>query len=101
MQFIVGTNAVGLPARLYFDAQTGLLVRRVRFIDSPVGRNTTQIDRSDYRGVAGVKMPFHWAAVSWLDGTAMFDLDEVHANVPVDAAKFGKPAAPTVSAAAR
>jgi hypothetical protein len=44
--------------RLYFDATTGLLLRRVISVDSPVGRLPTQTDFDDYRDVAGVKVPF-------------------------------------------
>ena len=47
-------------ATLCFDAEVGLLVRLVRFSESPVGRIVTQVDYSDYRDVAGVKMPFRW-----------------------------------------
>ena len=35
-------------------------MRQVRYNDSPVGRIPTQTDYSDYREVAGVKMPFKW-----------------------------------------
>jgi hypothetical protein len=50
----------GLPnVDMYFDAQTGLLTRIVRYEASALGLNPTQIDYSDYREVAGVKIPFH------------------------------------------
>jgi len=48
------------PVRLYIDKQSGLLVRMVRYVDSPLGRNPTQIDYSDYRQVAGTMQPFRW-----------------------------------------
>jgi hypothetical protein len=35
-------------------------------------------------------MPFRWT-VTWLDGRDTFELSEVQPNVPIDAAKFGKP----------
>jgi hypothetical protein len=44
--------------RVWFDATTGLPVRRVVTIDSPVGRIPTQTDYDDYRDVSGVKVPF-------------------------------------------
>ena len=78
---------------LYFDPKSGLLVRMVRYTDSPVGLNPTQIDYSDYRDVVGVKMPFQWT-VSWLDGKSTFALSDVQPNARIDAAKFAKPAAP-------
>jgi outer membrane lipoprotein-sorting protein len=56
-----------------------------------VGVVPTQLDYSDYREVAGVKMPFHWT-VTWTDGQSMIELNEVQPNVAIDSAKFGKPA---------
>ena len=81
------------PVRLYFDKESGLLVRLIRYTDSPVGLNPTQIDYADYREVAGVKMPFRWT-VTWLDGRSIIELTDVQPNASVDAAKFARPAAP-------
>jgi len=44
--------------RLYFDAQTGLLIRRIRLTQTPVGLIPQQTDFSDYREVDGGKLPF-------------------------------------------
>ena len=44
--------------RLYFDAATGLVLRRVVTVDSPTGRLPTQTDFEDYRDASGVKVPF-------------------------------------------
>jgi photosynthetic reaction center cytochrome c subunit len=87
---VQGTTAGGATATLCFDAESGLLVRLVRFSESPVGRIVTQVDYADYRDVAGVKMPFRWT-VSWLNGRSTFELSEVQPNVPIDAAKFNRP----------
>jgi photosynthetic reaction center cytochrome c subunit len=78
------------PVNLYFD-EGGLLVRLVRFADTPVGRVSTQIDYADYRDVAGVRMPFRWT-VTWTDGQSTTQLTEVQPNVEIDAAKFSRPA---------
>jgi photosynthetic reaction center cytochrome c subunit len=94
VQVVQGTSTGGALATLYFDAESGLLVRQVRYADSPVGRIPTLIDYADYREVAGVKMPYRWT-VSWLDGRDNFELSEVQPNVAVDAARFARPAAPT------
>jgi photosynthetic reaction center cytochrome c subunit len=90
VEVLQGSTPEGLPVRLYFDAKSGLLVRLVRYTDSVLGRNASQIDYSDYRPVAGVEMPFHWVQ-SWLDGKSTFDLSSVRPNVPIDAARFGQP----------
>jgi photosynthetic reaction center cytochrome c subunit len=87
---VQGTGPRGVLATLYFDKQSGLLVRMVRYGRSPVGRVPVQSDYSDYRDVGGVKFPFKYT-FSWLDGKDAFQLTEVKTNVPIDAAMFGKP----------
>ncbi len=90
---VQGTAPGGSIATLYFDPDSGLLVRMRRYAASPVGRIPTQYDFSDYRDVAGVKMPFHWI-MTWLDGRENVELTEIQPNVAIDAAKFAKPAPP-------
>jgi photosynthetic reaction center cytochrome c subunit len=77
--------------KLYFDKTSGLLVRQVRYAQTIVGLNPTQVDYSDYRDVAGTKLPFHWT-VTWTDGQSTFEINQVQPNVPIDAGKFAKPA---------
>jgi hypothetical protein len=93
VQVVQGTGGSGSLVTLYFDPRSGLLVRSVHYADSPVGRLPTQTDYSDYREVAGVKMPFRWT-VTWLDGRSTIQLTDAQPNVPVDAAKFARPSAP-------
>lgn len=93
VQVIEGMTARDVPVKLYFDPETALLVRQVRYIDTPVGLNPTQIDYADYRDVSGIKVPFRWT-VTWLDGRSTYQLNELQLNVRVDAAKFAKPASP-------
>ena len=89
---VQGNGSRGLVATLYFDKQTGLLVRMVRFGTSPIGRAPTQVDFADYRDVpgAGVKMPYRWT-FGWLNGRDSFELKEVRVNVPLDAKAFAAP----------
>lgn len=98
VQIVQGTTAGGGTATLCFDEMTGLLVRMVRFVESPVGRLVTQVDYSDYRDVSGVKIPFRWT-VTWLDGRSNYELSTVQPNVRIDAARFAMPApsAPTAT----
>jgi photosynthetic reaction center cytochrome c subunit len=86
-----GTSQKGILVTLYFDKQTGLLSRMVRYSKSPVGRIPTQSDYADYRDVGGIKFPFKYT-YAWLDGKDSFQLTDVKTNVPVDAAKFNRPA---------
>ena len=91
LQVVQGTSASGASmATLYFDMDSGLLVRMVRYANSPVGRIPTQYDYSDYRDVAGVKMPFRWT-LTWLDGRENVELTGVESNAAIDAARFAKP----------
>ena len=84
--------------KLYFDTKSGLLLRQVRYADTVVGVIPTQVDYSDYRLVAGVKMPFH-VVVTWTDDKADIVLSEVQPNVHIDAAKFATPAPPKAKTA--
>ncbi len=77
--------------KLYFDQQSGLLVRQVRYARTAAGALPTQVDYSDYREVAGVKMPFR-VMTTWADGRTLTQLTEVQPNAPIDAAKFAQPA---------
>jgi photosynthetic reaction center cytochrome c subunit len=92
-QVVQGTSAAGMLATLYFDPDTGLLARTVRYANSPVGRIPTQTDYSDYREVSGVKIPFRFV-VTWLDGKETYEIKDVQVNAQVDAARFNKPAPP-------
>jgi photosynthetic reaction center cytochrome c subunit len=92
--FVAGRRGEKTPVRLYFDEQTGLLVRLVRFGETPLGRLPTQIDYADYREVGEVKIPFRWT-LARPGGRFTIQVTEVKQNVPVDDAKFEKPAAGT------
>ena len=85
-----GMMADSTPAKFYFDRQTGLLVRLVRYTNTRLGFNPTQVDYADYRTVAGVKMPFK-VTTTWTDGQSVIALSELQANAPIDAARFAKP----------
>jgi photosynthetic reaction center cytochrome c subunit len=78
--------------KLYFDKQSGLLVRQVRYADTIIGRVPMQVDYSDYRDVApvGVKLPFH-VITTWTDGRSDVLLTSAETNVAIDAAKFNQP----------
>jgi hypothetical protein len=81
--------------KLYFDKQSGFLVRQVRYADTIIGRVPMQVDYSDYRDVAGagVKLPFH-IITTWTDGRSDVLLTSAETNVAIDAAKFNQPPPP-------
>jgi hypothetical protein len=82
----------GSVEKWYFDAQTGLLIRQDAERESPQGKMPTEIYLEDYKEVDGIKI-----AHTIRQTTPMFTIniktEEVKHNVPVDDAKFNKPAA--------
>ena len=88
---VQGTGPRGLVVTLYFDKQSGLLLRELRYSSSPIGRVPTQVDFADYRDVGGITLPFRMT-YAWLGGRDSIVLNEIRTNVPVDDAKFGRPA---------
>ncbi len=90
---VIGRREGKPPLRLYFDEQSGLLVRLARFGETPLGRMPTQIDYADYRQAGGVKIPFRWT-LARPGGRFTIQVSEVKENVRVDDAKFAKPPAP-------
>jgi hypothetical protein len=81
------------PVRLYFDKESGLLIRLVRYVQTPLGRNPVQIDFADYRDAAGVKVAYRWT-IARPSGRFTIQADKVQENVPVDDAKFAMPPPP-------
>jgi hypothetical protein len=74
---------------LYFDAQTGLLLRKVIWTDTLVGQFPETIDFEDYQDVGGVKL----ALVRRKSGLGGFrasitKFTEVKYNIALDDAKF-------------
>jgi photosynthetic reaction center cytochrome c subunit len=90
VQVVQGATAAGALVTLYFDSETGLLTRLMRYADSPLGRIVTQYDYEDYRPVAGVRLPFKWTR-TWLDGRSVFQLTEVQPNPTIPADRFARP----------
>ncbi|HXM49810.1 MAG TPA: hypothetical protein VN956_18355, partial [Pyrinomonadaceae bacterium] len=90
-----GTNADNRREQLFFDAETGLLRRRISYIETPIGVIPNQIDFEDYRVVDGVKVPFIVKVSSVEPGlVSTRTYTEIKLNAPVDDSKFKMPAKP-------
>lgn len=76
------------PIRLYFDKESGLLVRLVRYANTPLGRLPTQIDYGDYREFGSVKVPCRWTIARPPRGRFTIQVEQVQQNVLIDDAKF-------------
>jgi len=90
-----GIGAGKTRFKLFFDRETGLLVRQLRYAETIVGTNPIQIDYRDYRDVNGVKLPFKWT-VTWTNGQSIVELSDVQANARIDDSRFAKPPAAVV-----
>ena len=90
---VVGTNEGKPPVRLYFDARDpGCCVRMIRYTETPLGRNPSQVDFADYRDADGVKIPYRWT-LARPGQRFTIQVTEVKQNVPVDDSQFAMPAA--------
>jgi hypothetical protein len=75
--------------RLYFDTQTGLLIRRTAQTPTILGDFVYQVDYTDYKNFGGVKLPttikFAVPHIYWTRRVL-----NVKNNVTIDDAKFGQ-----------
>ena len=76
--------------RIYFDVQTGLLLRITHRIESPLGALPLQTDYEDYRDVNGLKIPFA-VRVTRVDGATTYTWQKMEANVAIDPSRYEKP----------
>lgn len=90
VKIVQGNGPRNILVTLYFDKESGLLVREIRFGRSPIGRVPVQFDYGDYRDVNGIKFPFQYK-LSWLDGRDTYDITDVKVNIPISEKVFGQP----------
>ena len=96
---VIGHQEGEPPLRLYLDQKSGLLVRLIRYVDSPLGYNPTQVDYGDYRAANGVKIPYRWT-VARPGNRFTIQVEQLQQNVAVDDAKFVAPPPPPPPASA-
>lgn len=89
----------GRIEKFFFDAETGLLLRRVVLTGTVLFPIPEQTDFEDYREVDGVKLPFTIRTSNidtFFSVTRKFT--EIKNNVPLDDARFNPPPAPAAPA---
>jgi hypothetical protein len=88
-----GTTTDNRRMRLYFDASSGLLLRRTTTMPTIIGIIPDQIDLEDYREADGLKFPFTLRAATLEVGNPISTrtFTELKLNVPVDDSKFNMP----------
>ena len=91
---VIGQNEGRPPLKLYFDQKTGLLIRMLRYVDSPLGYNPTQVDYADYRDAGGVKIPFQWT-LARPGGRFTIQVEQIEQNIAIDDAVFAPPKPPS------
>ena len=91
---VVGTRLNGSAIdRLYFDTQSGLLLRSYTTMQSVLGAFPEETNYDDYRDVSGVKIPYTVRVLS-PEGNRTYKWSQVDANAPVEDSKFTKPLPP-------
>ena len=82
----------GPPEKLYFDVESGLVLRDSSQRHGPDGVSEFQQDYDDYRAIDGVKLPFTIRQTN--EGTlVIITVEEYHHNVPLEDGDFARPAA--------
>jgi len=87
---VLATPAEGSPSRMFFDVETGLMVRQSMTRESPQGPVDVDVYLEDVRVVDGIKQPFVVRQVTQ-QFTIVFRLTEIKYNVPLDDAMFKRP----------
>ncbi len=88
---LLATPTGSSAQKLYFDIQSGLLIRTDVEQDTPQGKVPVEKYLDDYKDVDGVKIPFTRRHVL-PQMTFVIKLTDVKHNVAIDDAKFNKPA---------
>ncbi|MGA8038403.1 MAG: c-type cytochrome [Candidatus Acidiferrales bacterium] len=78
------------PLSLYFDQDSGLLVRQLRYTETALGRLPTQIDYADYREDGDVTIPYRWT-LARVNGRFTIEIELVKENLPIDENVFVMP----------
>ena len=100
VHIIEGTGENTTRFKLFFDAESGLLLRVVRYSPTVVGTVPVQTDYADYRNVGSIKIPFK-TVLTYTNGQGTIEFTQVQANAPIDPAVFAQPAPAVVKPAVR
>jgi hypothetical protein len=87
---IEATPPEGGTEKLYFDTQTGLLVRTDAVSHSPQGEIPAETYLEEYKEISGVKIPFTIRQVSSVV-TSVIKFTDAKPNVEVEQSRFTKP----------
>jgi len=89
---VIGLPRGDAPERLYFDVQTGLLLRRQTVLPTPLGNSPMNVDYEQYRDVGdGTKYPFLIRTTSTTQ-RHIVRIERVQNNAPIENSRFARPA---------
>jgi zinc protease len=89
---VEATPPEGGVEKLYFDTQSGLIIKTDLEAETPQGKMPVEVYLDDYKDVEGIKVPFTLRQVTPAVSFSI-KITEVKYNVPVDDSKFTKPSA--------
>jgi len=87
---VEATPSEGSPDKLYFDVDTGLLVRQDEEAETQQGKMQMEVYMEDYKVVDGVKIPHTVKQVNPAM-TIVIKITEIKNNIEIEDAKFNKP----------
>jgi len=94
--YVIAGHTKNLPyAKLYFDIESGLIVRVV-YSESADGQNPTQVDFEDYQNPDAAfkggrhRIPYRWTITKSNGSRYTYQLTKVLQNIPLDERKFRK-----------
>ena len=88
---VEGTRRGASPVTLWFDAESGLLLRKRTLVATAFGPAPLETEFGDYRAVGKVKLPFRVTSAT-LSAAAVREFSEIKLNETVEDAKFAMPA---------
>jgi len=89
---VIGLPRGDAPERLYFDVQTGLLLRRQTVLPTPLGNSPMNVDYEQYRDVGdGTKYPFLIRTTTTTQRHVV-RVERVQNNTPIENSRFARPA---------
>jgi photosynthetic reaction center cytochrome c subunit len=91
VQVVEGIGLARTRVKLFFEVESGLLIRQLRYVSTIVGTNPYQVDYADYRDVGGVKLPHQWT-VTWTNGQSIWRVKDIQADAAIPAGRFARPA---------
>src|SRR5262249_9060042 len=89
---VMGHTRVLPEVQLFFEKESGLLVRIATETEGLIGRMPMIYDFSDFRALDGVKVPYKWTSTDISEAQAYtYTITDAQHNVTVDVKRFTRP----------